>query len=147
MAGIQLNDVDFDRETIKIMGKGSKERFVRIGKVTQKALLKYILSRTDDYPCLWVSEESRPLTDEGIKKLIQRITRLAGVKGHHKGAHTFRHTFSLNFLRNGGGEFNLQLILGHSTLEMTRRYVSTLNSEDAFKAHVQAGPVDRLFQK
>ena len=66
MAGIRLEDVDFDRETIKVMGKGAKERVVRIGKTAQKALLRYLLMRRDDHPCLWVSEEQTPLTHWGI---------------------------------------------------------------------------------
>lgn len=61
LANIQLADIDFDRETVKVMGKGAKERLVRIGKGSQKAILKYVLERNDDLPCLWLTEERRPL--------------------------------------------------------------------------------------
>jgi len=47
LAAIRLNDIDFDNGIIKVMGKGRKQRFVRVGKETQKAILKYLLQRKD----------------------------------------------------------------------------------------------------
>lgn len=144
LAKIQLVDINFDRETIKVMGKGAKERVVRVGKTAQKALLRYLLSRHDNYPCLWVSEEGRPLSRDGIQIAVKKLCYRAKITDAKRGPHTFRHTFAINFLRNGGGEFALQIMLGHSSLYMTRRYVSTLGAEDSFKAHQKASPVDKM---
>ena len=58
--------------------------------------------------------------------------------------HKLRHSFAISFLRNGANPFELQIVLGHSTLEMTRRYTQALGFEDVFKRHVIASPVDRL---
>lgn len=144
MANIQLADMDFDSETIKVMGKGARERVVRMGKTAQKALLKYLLIRNDNYPCLWVSEERRPLTRAGVQTVIKKLCQRAQITDAKPGPHTFRHTAAIHFLRNGGTEFTLQLLLGHSTLKMTRGYVSTLGEEDMIKAHRMASPVDNL---
>ena len=144
LAGIQLIDINFDRETIKVMGKGARERVVRIGKTTQKALLRYLLNRHDDYPCLWVTEERRPLSVAGVQIAIKKLCYRAEIKDAKRGPHTFRHSFAINFLRNGGGEFALQILLGHSSLYMTRQYVSTFGAEDSFKAHQKASPVDYM---
>jgi integrase/recombinase XerC len=144
LANIQLADVDFERETIKVMGKGAKERVVRIGKRTQKAILRYLLMRKDDHPCLWVTEERRPLRAFGVQTMIKRLGRRAGINGVRCSPHTFRHTAAINFLRNGGAEFPLQCMLGHSTLQMTRKYVSSLGQEDMIKAHRLASPVDNM---
>jgi site-specific recombinase XerD len=145
MSRIQLGDIDFDRETIRIMGKGSKGRTVRIGKTTQKALLKYLLARdVDNFPDAWLTEERRPLTRDGIKVLVRRYCREATVSGARPSSHTFRHTAAINCLRNGMSVFELQIMLGHSSLEMTRRYVSSLGAEDMLKAHIKASPVDRM---
>lgn len=144
LSGIQLKDIDFDRETIKVMGKGAKERRVHIGKTVQKALLRYLLMRDDKHTCLWVTEERRPLTKAGIQVTIKKLCHRAGIKDAKLGPHTFRHTAAINFLRNGGTEFTLQLLLGHSTLQMTRKYVSSLGEEDMLKAHRVASPADNL---
>lgn len=144
LAGIQLKDMDFDYETIKVMGKGAKERVVRIGKRTQKALLRYLLMRKDGLPCLWVSEEKKPLTREGVRVTIRNLCHRAEITDAKCGPHTFRHTAAILSLRNGMGEFNLQTMLGHSTLWMTRQYVQSLNEQDLIKAHRQASPVDNL---
>jgi len=141
---IQLRDIDLDRESIMVLGKGSKERYVRIGKGTQKALLRYLITRTDQHGCLWVSEERRPMTIAGVQTTLKKLSHRAGIKDAKPGPHTYRHTAAILCLRNGMGEFNLQMMLGHSTLAMTRRYVSTLNSDDVFKAHKIASPVDNL---
>ena len=55
-------------------------------------------------------------------------------------------SFAISFLRNGANPFELQMALGHSTLEMTRRYTQALGFEDVFKRHVLASPVDRLIR-
>lgn len=144
LASIQLIDVNFDHETIKVMGKGAKERVVRIGKTAQKALLRYLLTRHDDYPCLWVTEERRPMAVSAIQIAIKRMCRRAGITDARLGPHTFRHTFATSALRNGASPFEVQSLLGHSTLTMTRKYTETLRSEDAAQAHKRFSPVDNM---
>jgi len=146
LSNIQLSDIDLDRETIKVMGKGAKERVVRIGRTTQKAILRYLLMRKDDHPCLWVTEERKPMTKVGVQTAIKRLCRMAEIIDAKPGPHTFRHTFATTALRNGASTFEVQSLLGHSTLDMTRRYTATLNSEEAVIAHKRFSPVDNLFK-
>jgi len=144
LAGIQLSDMDINQGIIKVMGKGAKQRLVRIGRETQKAILRYLLQRDDNWPCLWVTEERRPMQAEGIRQIIRRLGKRAGIKDVRCSPHTFRHTFAITCLRNGIGEFNLQCLLGHATLQMTRKYVQSLGASDALSAHEKASPVDNL---
>lgn len=144
LANIQLQDVNFDHGTIKVMGKGAKERLVGIGRATQKALLKYLLMRTDNHDCLWVTEERMPLKRRGVQTAIGRLAERAGITDAKRGPHTFRHTSATMALRNGASPFYVQSLLGHATLAMTRRYTETVNSEDAVKAHRKFSPVDNM---
>jgi len=144
LTSIMLSDVAMERGIIQVMGKGAKQRRVRIGKETQKAVLKYMLRRTDTLPCLWVTEERRPITAEGIRQIILRLGKRAGITGVRCSPHTFRHTFSILALRCGMGEFGLQHLLGHETLYMTRKYAGSLSDEDALSAHEKASPVDNM---
>ena len=144
MSRIQLAQVDFNNETIRIMGKGSKERFVRIGKKAQKAILRYLLMRNDDYPNVWLTEERTPMTLKGIKTSVERYCRRAVVSEARPSCHTLRHTAAILYLRNGGDLFTLQMMLGHSNLETTRRYTSSLGAEDMIRVHAKASPVDNM---
>ncbi len=135
ITNIQLENIDLKREIIKVMGKGARERYVRISTATQKAIIKYLLQRRDNFPCLWVSEERKPLTVWGIYQIVHRLGQRAGLSGVRCSPHTFRHSFGTAALRNHADIRQVQVMLGHSTLNTTMRYVATIASEDAINAH------------
>jgi len=142
LANIRLADMDTDRGWIKVMGKGAKERVVHIGKVAQKAPWRYLMYRGENNRQeLWLSEEGRPLQASGIQSSIDRLKKRAGVNNEEGCVHRFRHTFALSFLRADRNPFNLQYLLGHSSLEMVRHYTATLGMKDALKAHEKASPL------
>ena len=86
------------------------------------------------------------MTKDSIDKKMSRYGRKAGIKGVRCSPHTLRHTAAISFLRNGGDVFSLQRMLGHSSLEMTRRYCE-LADVDVKRAHRTASPVDNLALK
>ena len=142
LIGMTLEDINTSNGNIRVMGKGRKERVVRIGKVAQKALWRYLVHRPENgHKELWLNEEKRPLSCGGVQCFIKRLKARACVDGSGS-VHRFRHTFAVNFLRVDKNVFNLQYLLGHSELEMVRRYTATLGMEDALKAHEKASPVD-----
>jgi site-specific recombinase XerD len=144
LAAIQLKDIDIERGIITVMGKGARERSVRMGKAARKALFRYLLLRNDQLPCLWLSEERRPISKNGIKEAVANLCDRAEIKEARHGPHTFRHTAAINCLRNGMPQRVLQMMLGHETPYMTDHYLSDLNADDVFRSHEQASPVDRM---
>ena len=147
LANLRLDDVDTTSGSILIRrGKGSKQRVVRIGAKAQKALWKYMtVYRRGDSDRLFLSRSGEPLDVTGIKIMIRRLGKKAGVENAH--VHRLRHTFAISFLRSGGDVFSLQYLLGHSTLAMTQRYLQSLNAEDAANAHRQHSPLDNMSSK
>jgi site-specific recombinase XerD len=144
LTGIMLHSLDKERGRIKIHGKGGKERIVRIGQAAQRALWRYLVYRPQNgRPELWLTEEGKPLANSGVQSLIKRLKHRAGVT-REGNTHKFRHSFALSFLKADGNVFNLQYLLGHSDLDMVRRYTATLGMEDALKAHEKASPADLL---
>ena len=144
LLGMKVSDINNDTGYIRVLGKGSKERVVRMGKVVRKALWRYLIYRTyKDTQELWLTEEGKPLYNSGVQSLVKRLKERAGVNGDGI-VHRFRHTFALNFLRTDKNVFNLQYLLGHSDLDMVRRYTATLGMEDALRAHEKASPADLL---
>jgi integrase/recombinase XerC len=68
VSNIRIKDVDFDHEIIKVLGKGNKERVVRIGKITQTALWRYLLSRkSSEQTNLWLTAQKRPMSRKGVQ--------------------------------------------------------------------------------
>jgi site-specific recombinase XerD len=144
LANIRFQDIDTEQGWIKATGKGAKERVVRIGGTAQKALWRYLMHRPNNgRQEIWLSEEGRPLQGSGIQSMINRLKKRAGVADRGC-VHRFRHTFALNFLRADRNPFNLQYLLGHSSLEMVRHYTATLGMEDALEAHKRASPADLM---
>jgi site-specific recombinase XerD len=144
LTGIKLQDVNTSNGNIRVMGKGSKERIVRIGKVAQKSLWRYLMNRPNNgRDELWLTEEGKALSSTAVQSMVKRLKKRAVVIGDGN-IHRFRHTFALNFLRVDKNVFNLQYLLGHSELEMVRRYTSALGMEDALKAHEKASPADTM---
>jgi site-specific recombinase XerD len=141
LANLTMSDINMEQGIIKVIGKGDKERLVRIGIKTQKALWNYLAHRPVDVDHVWLGRDNAPFTVDGIAQMIRNLGKSHCIR---LSPHKLRHSFAISFLRNGANPFELQIALGHSTLEMTRRYTQALGFDDVFKRHVVASPVDRL---
>ena len=131
--------------TVRVMGKGSKERIVPVGATARRAVVRYVAGRgaaARPGDALIVGARGGPIERRILQMAIADLGRRAGV-GTRCSPHTFRHTFARSFLVNGGDVFSLQQILGHTTLDMVRRYVS-LTEADLVARHRVASPADRL---
>jgi len=141
LANLQLSDINVERGIIRVIGKGNKERLVRIGLKTQKALWSYLARRDNSIEHVWIGRENQPYTATGIAQMVRNMGKSLNLS---LSPHKLRHSFAISFLRNGANPFELQIALGHTPLEMTRRYTQALGFEDVFKRHIMASPVDRL---
>lgn len=144
LANLKTEDVDFDQNLFRVMGKGQKERFVPFGRRVAKALMRYQLKcrpepiGTENF---WMKHDGRPLLPKRIEKIISAYGKKTGLKRCY--AHKLRHTSSVMYLRNGGDVFSLQKKLGHRSLVMTRHY-SNLADSDVRAQHLRYGVADRL---
>ena len=148
-AGITLNNINLADGYIKVMGKGSKERVVPIGKYVQMTLLAYIdrvrpEPSTPDCNNLFLTQGGKPITVNTVKLLFSRLAKSSGVVRLH--AHLCRHTFAINYLLNGGDIFSLREILGHSTLDMVNHYLHFTSSQITDR-HRKYSPMDRFQQE
>jgi len=146
LCDLTIGNVDFDLNRVYIAsGKGDKARYVYMGRMCQNALWKYLLERFPNAdppprePLFAARNGFHHLTRNGLRLMIEHLGKQIGVDGIHP--HRFRHTFAIQFLRNGGNIFELQQLLGHSSLDMVRNYVrvAQLDLEEAVK---RASPAD-----
>jgi len=144
-AAIRIQDVNPENGELFIRplnsSRKNKSRTLHIGGATRRALWSYLNKRGKTFPedLLFLTKHEQPMGANSIRHTLLRISENAGVK--HVYPHRFRHTFAIQFLRNGGDVFSLQQALGHSDLAMTRHY-SNIAKSDLESAHRRASPVD-----
>lgn len=145
LCGLTLEDLSWDEGTLKVMGKGSKERLVPFGEATRQALLAYVAKRGNipGQGGLFVTCYGDALNRHELHRILAAAGKRADLTGVRCSPHTFRHTCAVMYLRNGGDAFTLQKLLGHSDLAMTRRYCE-LSQADALAKHRQCSPGDRF---
>jgi len=149
----KLNRVDVDLARGLVVVRDSKHRMttktrhVYLGKVTRKALWRYLADREeklgetieDDAPLIAATNWRTRLDRHAIRRMLYRCADRAGVPGVYP--HRFRHTFAITYLRNGGDPFTLQALLGHSSLDMVKVYIR-LAEQDLADVHRRASPAD-----
>jgi integrase/recombinase XerC/integrase/recombinase XerD len=147
LSNLHFEDAHIEQGYLKVMGKGSKERVVPIGGLGQKVLWRYVfhfrpepINDTNNY--LFLTLDGKKLEPSAIKLLLKRWGKKAGVPRLH--AHLCRHTYATDFLiYNCGDVFRLQQILGHTTLEMVRKYVHYASAHTLIQGNVTS-PIDRM---
>lgn len=143
VARLKISDVRLEAREVYVApystGKKTKSRVVPIGKATSMALWRYLSQTSSDD----VAQSLFRLKPRSIRAIILRLGKSANVPHTHP--HRFRHTFAIEYLRNGGDIFTLQRILGHSSLDMVRRYLN-IAQVDLQTAHRRASPADNFYK-
>ena len=143
LAEISLRQLDPRLQEVQVMGKGAKVRVVPISGEARKVLRSYLQVKPDGGEELWKTGDGQPMAARGIKIMITRLKRRAGVNGGG-GAHRFRHYFATRYLEGGGDINSLRLLLGHSSLAMVLKYSKFVDVRKALANHDQFDPLDRL---
>lgn len=142
MVNVCTTDIDFSHDRILVRNtKGYKQRFVPIQKEMQNQLKKYLhLRGILEHDFLWINIDNQPLAKHQIQVRIGNYGKEIGVRAT---CHKFRHTFGRISAENGASIFELQAILGHSSLEMVKHYVN-LFSDDVIKKHKNFSPIENI---
>jgi integrase/recombinase XerD len=137
---LRIYQVDLRNRRATVFGKGSKERIVPISARTAQAVWRYLAERgeTRKAEVLLLGRDDLPLSRYALGRLVKRIGNRAGV--HGATVHRFRHTFTIELLRNQPNVFALQRMLGHSTLGMVSRYLAIAQADEEV-AHQEGSPV------
>lgn len=141
---LQVRDIDLTNQHLFVRnGKGGKGRRIPFSEITKIAVENYMKSRklTVNRPStgiIFQTTTGNPINRNFLLKMVEKIGFISGVHNCHP--HRFRHTFAIQFLRNGGNVYTLQALLGHSTLDMVKRYLA-ISQIDLERDHVKASPV------
>lgn len=137
---------DYDAKKGRLLvrhGKGNKQRLLPLGQAAQKAIWRYHTLRPGASPLepLFSTRNTTHLAADNLGNMIETTAARAGVA--RCGVHRFRHTFAVNYLRNGGNVVGLQAMLGHKKMETITIY-ARLAETDIEAAQQIASPADRM---
>ena len=146
VCGLDLEDLDFHRNTIRVLGKGNKERMIPMGAPAVKALYVYInearplLANDKSARALFLGARGKRIDQRAVRTVVyEALSALEGIE--RMGPHALRHSAATHLLEGGADLRTVQEILGHSSLATTQIYthVSTDRLRQAFKqAHPRA---------
>lgn len=146
LVNIKINDINIPVQTIKIMGKGSKERYVIFGEILKETIEVYLneyrpmLLKNKTNNNLLLNKNGTALTDRGVRLIIDNIVKRSSVQKNIS-PHVIRHTFATHMLNAGADLKIVQELLGHSNLSTTQIYthVSTKRLKKVYEgAHPRA---------
>lgn len=145
VTAVQVDDVKLSEGLVFVRHtKGHMHRHVPIQAKMKEQLRRYIKIRgTCETENLFVTLGGASMARETIQKIVGKYGKQAGITGVRCSPHTLRHTFAKMSVMNGAGVFELQKILGHSTMEMVKVYVN-LYSGEINERHKEFSPLNNL---
>jgi len=144
LTNLDLNDIDFERQTIKVFGKGSKERMVPFGNPAQKAIARYLnesrpkLINDSSKNALFLGDRGKRIDVRQVRRIVTRaIERVED--SPNISPHDLRHSAATHLLEGGADLRIVQELLGHSSLATTQKYTH-ISVERLKKSFEQAHP-------
>lgn len=127
LINIKMSDINTTNKSIKIMGKGSKERIVYYGEYAEYYLNKYLntgFNKGSKY--LFLNDKKEKFSIQEVEQVIHKLIEHLAIKTHVT-PHTLRHTFATHLLNNGADIKSVQELLGHASLNTTGIYTHVSN--------------------
>ena len=143
---LQVGNVHLAEGYCIVDGKGNKQRIVPLGLHSKRALIRYtgrlpVKYLQGEKTPLFVKDNLTPLPQSTVKQLFRKLKVKANIPRLHP--HLLRHSFATRYLENGGDIYSLQQILGHTSLEMVKKYVHLIPSKTVV-CFPQFSPLDNL---
>jgi integrase/recombinase XerC/integrase/recombinase XerD len=127
VVNVDVGDLDFDAEELRVLGKGSKTRIVPVGEPAQRAIERYLstgrpaLLQQAAEPALFLSRRGRRLSPSDVRRRLRTWLRHAGLSGDAS-PHALRHSFATHLLEGGADLRAIQELLGHASVSTTQIY-------------------------
>lgn len=144
LVGLDTDRVDLERQQVRVIGKGNKERRVPMGDEARERLHRYRIgpraawTAGDPTPAVFVGRRGRRMSREAVWALVKRWTTVAEVR-QRVSPHTFRHSFATHLLEGGADLRVVQALLGHASISTTQLYTH-LTGERVREAYARAHP-------
>jgi integrase/recombinase XerD len=141
---LKRSNVDFDEGMVLVRGKGSKERYVPIGKKVSTILKEF--ARTHKSDIFFPTSTGNQLEYHNMRRDLHLLFERLGIKEVDGSYHLFRHGFARNYVRRGGDLFTLKKAMGHCELRTTLGYVE-LSTDDLKRMHKKTSMLDHIYEE
>lgn len=157
LVGLDLSRLDLVEETVRVIGKGNKERLVPVGSPAVEAIRAYLpqrqflsgnrgrRGRDEEKAALFLNSRGQRLTVRSVERLVGDYALRAGIINRVT-PHALRHSFATHLLEMGADLRVVQELLGHASLSTTQRYTH-LNMDHLARVYDQAHPLARKVAK
>ena len=148
LVGINLNDINFAKRTLRIIGKGNKERIVYLNDLCIESINAYLQVRPTDIElndknALFISNKKRRISNRMVELLAKKYFKLAGIDEQRYSPHKLRHTAATIMYKEGNVDIKtLQEILGHVSISTTQIYTH-INNQD-LKVAADNNPFNKI---
>ena len=143
LVGLNVDDFDFPRRTLRVIGKGRKERVVFFNQTAATAITEYLHStpRSQSGGPLFLNRYGARLSQRGVEKMFKAILKESGLE-KHASPHTLRHSFATHLLEGGSDLVTIKELLGHESLQTTQVYTN-ISRQRMKSVYERAHPRDR----
>lgn len=140
----QIKITDIKNDTLKIIGKGDKERTIFLNRACLKAISEHLKVRGDeDPPYLFLSQQKKPISNRAVQHLVKKHLNECGLDTSEISVHKLRHTAATLMFRYGDADIrSVQEILGHENVSTTQIYTHT--NEEVLKDTMNRNPLAKF---
>ena len=126
LVNANVDDIDFERKTLKVFGKGAKERLIPLNNIVLDALRAYLERRpVTESRSIFLNKFNKRLSGRSIENIVKKYVRKAGINKTKISPHKLRHTFATLLHMNEVDILEIQKLLGHSAITSTQIYTHT----------------------
>ena len=144
LVGLDIGDIDAKQTTVRVRGKGKKERMVPVGGKALDAVKAYMVERMlkgMNERALFLNKRGQRLSDRAVRRMVRKYSNMMAMSGKVT-PHTLRHTFATHLLHGGADLRAIQEMLGHSSLSTTQKYTH-LDVAKLMEVYDKAHPLAR----
>lgn len=135
---LSVRQVDMDNLILTVKGKGDKERKIPFSFELRKTIFRYL--KLHKFDLLFCTRDGHKLGRRVVLRDFKLLCHKLGFEPPPRTLHAIRHTFATEYIRRGGSQFMLMKVLGHASLEMTKKYVN-FQTQDLSDVHNQLSPL------
>ena len=121
LVAVNISDLDYENNEIKVIGKGNKERIVHFNTIAKDKLIEYLDTRKDNNPALFANKYGKRISVRATEQQVKREAKLAGLRIEAT-PHTLRHTFATHLIQRGADLVFIAEEMGHESVSTTQKY-------------------------